>query len=109
VVPTQPATTATNFNDNVGASSGDASVDGVADTVTFTIPGAINTTLFALSFNSPSDDWILLNKEKVVVSESSGLPALEGVSTDGETVQVPLGAVGFIEAEFADGQVPACK
>jgi hypothetical protein len=68
--------------------------------------GVRNMTVFVLTSPDPAANWALLNGRNI----SSPADALDGgVAVLGNTVTVPLGAVGFVEAQLADGTtVSAC-
>ena len=57
-----------------------------------------------LTATSPSDDFASLNGKRLTVKVGVA-PEFDGDNTMGDTVSVPLGAVGFVETDIT---VSAC-
>jgi hypothetical protein len=52
-----------------------------------------------LTSASPSDDFASLNGKRLTVAVGVA-PEFNGVNTMGDTLSVPLGAVGFVETDI---------
>ena len=75
------------------------------DMVTLQFPGVTNMTVYSFTQNDPSADWVLLNGHNI----TAPLDVLNGLAVNGDSVTVPMGVVGFVEALFPSSEsFPAC-